>query len=362
MPDLKVLLLDENRGFGGAEKHVVALAGQLHPRGALATVVGRKDSWLRGACADANLPFHECGFRNEVDMFSVFALWKLIKNSEAQIVHCIAHRDLVAAALALQLPGTRPGVTLLKAEHSFPDPNLSPLFRRAYRSCAVIASVSQSLQNEIRAALKDDPGLKAQFRVIPNGIEVGPEPATRPLGTPPRLGVLSALREGKGHADFLQGVARWQAQTGQSVQLSIAGEGPLRERLQALAADLALECEFLGHCEDPVSYLQTLDLCVLPSHVETFSLVALEALVCGTPLLAADSAGVCELYPEESMLYPKGDFIALSEALERILQAPEQAQARALELAPSYRTQYCQETMANNYLALYHELVAQTTS
>ncbi len=355
MPDLKILLLDENRGFGGAERHLVDLAQQFKAQGVLAGVVGRPDSWLKEACEEKGLPFHDCGFRNEIDMFSVFGLWRQIKQSEANVVHCIAHRDLVAASLALQLPGA-PTVSLVKAEHSFPDPNLSPLFRWAYRQCQRVACVSASLEKAFQEAVRSESDQLPPTAVVSNGIPLGPEPQHRDPNEPLRIGVLSALREGKGQADFLQAVARWQAQSETPVQLSLAGEGPERAKLEELAGDLEVDCKFLGHQEDPMAYLAQLDLCVVPSHKETFCLVALEALVSGVPLLAADSEGVSELYPQPDRLYPKGDFIALAEALERFAANPLEYRQKALTLAAEYRQRFSLEAMANQYLALYGEL------
>lgn len=355
MSDLKVLLLDENRGFGGAERHVVDLASQFAEMGVLAGVVGRPDSWLKEACQERRLPFHDCGFRNEIDMFSVFGLWREIKNSGAGVVHCIAHRDLVAVSLALQLPSA-PAVRLVKAEHSFPDPNLSPLFRWAYRRCHRVACVSRSLEKAFREAVWSGPDQLPPTALVSNGIALGPFPTEQPPNDPLHIGVLSALREGKGQADFLQAAARWRAQSEIPVRLSLAGEGPERDRLEQLARDLEVKCEFLGHQDDPMAYLSQLDLCVVPSHKETFCLVALEALVSGVPLLAADSDGVSELYPHPDRLYPRGDFIALAEALKRFAERPLEYRERALRLASEYRERFSLEAMANQYLALYREI------
>lgn len=354
-----VLVLDENRGFGGAERHVVTLAHELQQRELLSSVVARKDSWLYRE-AGKNLPFSLCGFRNEVDMFSVFSIYKLVKAGDVNVLHCIAHRDLVAAALARQLPGA-PRTVLLKAEHSFPDEDLSPLFRWAYRQCDGLASVSEAMQRALKEKLQSEVEWECEFQVIPNGIELGPEPspsAPQP-GERLKVGVLSALRPGKGHADFLDALATCPSQVRERLQISIAGDGPLQAELQAKARNLELEVEFRGHEERPLDFLRQLDLCVLPSHTETFSLVALESLTQGVPLLAADSDGVAELYPEPAMLFPKGRVNELAARIERFLQDPVGPKERALELATRYRQNYSKERMGADYQNLYEKLLSK---
>lgn len=358
MSQAQVLLLDENRGFGGAERHAVSLAQELERRGLLVGLGARKDSWLYSNSGE--LPVASVGFRNEVDMFSVFALYKLIKSRQVNVIHCIAHRDLVSAALARQLPGAPP-LVLVKAEHSFPDPDLSPLFRWAYRQCDAVVCVSEALKERVVATLEQGEDWGGEFAVIPNGISTAAPPGVVSASSDLlRVGVLSALRPGKGQADVLQALVRLSPPLRERIELSMAGDGPLAKELAEQARGLGLQVEFLGHVEQPASYLAGLDLCVLPSHVETFSLVALECLCLGVPLLAARSAGVMELYPDETMTYPIGDSEVLAEKLMVCLESAARNVARAQELALAYRQGFSLETMGARYQELYERLLQQS--
>lgn len=355
-PEPRVLLIDENKDFGGAENHVITLATELRELGVLEAVVARKDSWLHQASL-GEIPFHETSFRNEIDMFSVFNLYRKIKASGANILHCIAHRDLVAAALARQLPGSPPSV-LVKAEHSFPDPKLTPLFRWSYRECHCVVAVSEALKNQFQEQV--ELAKRIPVEVIPNGIEVHQNrPVQSQASRPLRIGVLSALREGKGHADVLRAIARLSGEFERPIEWLFAGAGPLESELKDLARDLNVEVEFLGHCENSHHFLSSLDISVLPSHRETFSLVALETLLSGRPLLAADSEGVQELCGEHVHIYPKGDIKALARELKTILGNLEVEQKIALAEAAGYQQRYSKQTMGKSYLELYHALIEQ---
>ncbi|MFC7217745.1 glycosyltransferase [Streptomyces polyrhachis] len=76
---------------------------------------------------------------------------------------------------------------------------------------------------------------------------------------------------------------------GVAARLAVAGEGPLRRRLAARADAERLPVAFLGHLPAvEVAALQaSADLALAPGPVETFGLAALEALACGTPVVAS---------------------------------------------------------------------------
>lgn len=80
--------------------------------------------------------------------------------------------------------------------------------------------------------------------------------------------------------------------------LVVAGDGPLRARLEQRAAERSLPVTFLGHLSDRplLGALQaTADVCLAPGPAETFGLAALEALACGTPVAVSASSALPEV-------------------------------------------------------------------
>lgn len=75
--------------------------------------------------------------------------------------------------------------------------------------------------------------------------------------------------------------------------LTIFGDGPDRERLEALARSLGItdSVTFSGFTADPLPYLRAADLFALASRYEGFPNAALEALACGTPVVLTDCPG-----------------------------------------------------------------------
>jgi glycosyltransferase involved in cell wall biosynthesis len=106
-------------------------------------------------------------------------------------------------------------------------------------------------------------------------------------------------------------------------QLVLAGDGPERAALEERANALGLggQVRFLGRISDAelVALYQAADVCVVPSvALEGFGLVVLEALACGTPVVASDIGGLPEALAalDSSLIVPAGDRPALAARLQ----------------------------------------------
>ncbi|MER7844424.1 glycosyltransferase [Kitasatospora sp. NPDC096077] len=92
----------------------------------------------------------------------------------------------------------------------------------------------------------------------------------------------------------VEALARLRAR-GLPAVLVVAGAGPLRDRLAARAARLRLPVRFLGHLNgrtELAGLLGSADVVLAPGPVETFGLAAMEALACGTPVVASRSSAL----------------------------------------------------------------------
>ncbi|MEU9063138.1 glycosyltransferase [Streptomyces sp. NPDC048430] len=116
--------------------------------------------------------------------------------------------------------------------------------------------------------------------------------------------------------------------------LVVAGDGPLRAELERRARAERLPAEFLGHVRDRahLARLQaSADLCLAPGPAETFGLSALEALACGTPVVASGSSALPEVIGSAG-LAAADTGPAFAAALRDLLARPEperRAAARA---------------------------------
>lgn len=110
-------------------------------------------------------------------------------------------------------------------------------------------------------------------------------------------------------------------------RLLLAGDGPDRARAQLLAEELgvASQVTFLGKQESVAELLACADLLLLPSSSEAFGLAALEAMACGTPVIASRVGGLPEVVVQDDTGYlaPVGAVDEMADAAVALLRDSE---------------------------------------
>ncbi|CAL9578839.1 GDP-mannose-dependent alpha-(1-6)-phosphatidylinositol dimannoside mannosyltransferase [Streptomyces sp. enrichment culture] len=112
---------------------------------------------------------------------------------------------------------------------------------------------------------------------------------------------------------------------GRRAVLVVAGDGPLRPRLERRAREGALPVSFLGHVSDRglLGALQaSADVCLAPGPAETFGLAALEAMACGTPVVASASSALSEVIGGAGTV-AADDGEGVADAVDLLLERPE---------------------------------------
>jgi alpha-1,6-mannosyltransferase len=113
-------------------------------------------------------------------------------------------------------------------------------------------------------------------------------------------------------------------------RLVIAGAGPLAASLQHRAQGLPVE--LAGHLANRSAVADLLgaaDIVLAPGPVETFGLAALEAMACGTPIVAASTSAVAELVEGDAGRSAKPEPREFAAAVEALLSVPEARRRQA---------------------------------
>ncbi|QZZ19870.1 glycosyltransferase family 1 protein [Leptothermofonsia sichuanensis E412] len=145
-------------------------------------------------------------------------------------------------------------------------------------------------------------------------------------------------------------------------------DGQERNRIEAIVKELGIadQTDFVGRVGHDLLplYYTAADVCVIPSHYEPFGLVAIEAMACGTPVVASDVGGLkFTVVPEETgLLVPPTHIDGFAEAIDRILS--DELWARKLRRQASLRVQqnFSWTGVAARLSDLYRRLLAQSIS
>jgi D-inositol-3-phosphate glycosyltransferase len=132
-------------------------------------------------------------------------------------------------------------------------------------------------------------------------------------------------------------------------------------RLKRLTAKLNIQdtVTFLGSQRQDLLpyYYSAAEMCILPSRYESFGMVALEAMSCGTPVIASKVGGLTSLIQDErcGFVVPEGNERALTEKICLLLGNPALRETLGWH-ARERATQYGWHAIADRILALYRTL------
>jgi glycosyltransferase involved in cell wall biosynthesis len=169
-----------------------------------------------------------------------------------------------------------------------------------------------------------------RIRVIPNGVDVAhfsPDgPAVDRDPQRPLVVCVGRLTEVKGFDLAVRAIA----ELGRPVRLRIVGEGPQETELRRLAGRLgvAADVEFAGYRSDPVEEYRAADVVLVPSRRDAFSLVLLEAMATGKPIIATRVCGASAL-EGAGVLVDTIDVSGIASTLRELLDAPGRREALA---------------------------------
>jgi alpha-1,6-mannosyltransferase len=169
---------------------------------------------------------------------------------------------------------------------------------------------------------------------VPLGVDLEQfRPPTRPRSDGAPLLVLCSRLSREKRPDLAIETLRVLYRGGSSARLLVAGSGPLAASLRRRAQGLPVE--LVGHLADRraiADLLGSADVVLAPGPVETFGLAALEALACGTPIVAASTSAVAELVEGDAGRRASLEPEAMALAVGSLLAVPEvrrRAAARA---------------------------------
>lgn len=329
MSQLRIVLTNTSRSWGGNEYFAWQCARGLRARGH-----GVHFLWSHPVVGDrirdAGIPATQIRLRVDADVAGFARIAQILLRERADAVVLTKWREYLLGGLAAKL-----------------NPRARCVFRMGLR-----VRPKDDLKRRLIFALADDIIVNAQeildgfehlpwldrnkFRVVHNGLDLesfrpGRDGSTlrAEMGCADDellLLAAGALTGQKGFDHLLRAMAEL-LRVSPRCRLAVAGDGPERSKLQALASELGIAgaVRFLGFRSDMARLLAAADVFVLSSVNEGMARVLIEALACGLPIVATEVSGskACVEEGENGFLVPPREPQALADALRRMAESRE---------------------------------------
>ena len=374
---LRVLTLVDRLGTsGGGERLAMEVAKRLDPR--------RFDRWYCASRWDERGPQDHAarramdelratgvtafglGRRSPAAVWSWGPLVRTLRRERIDILHSHKFGSNVWGALLAPL-GHVPIFVAHEHTWSYEGQPVRRFLDRALiarRSAAFIA-----VSREDRRRMIEIERIRADtVTFVPNGIDPLPagdgDGVRRELGIEPGaplVGAVAVLRPQKG-LDVLLRAAEVAARSVPHLRVVVAGEGPERERLEALAAELGIagQLTLLGRRSDVPDLLAAFDVAVSSSWFEGSPLAIMEYMDAGLPIVATKVGGVPDLLEHgvHGLLVEPGDAGSMGAAVVELLSDRSRAREMGLRARERRRTEFDLGGTVRALEALYERLAA----
>lgn len=330
-PRLAILAAGEI--FGGAERQILTLSGELASAGESPLLIAFHDNQLADDARRLGMNVLVLGARGLIDIRAVRHLRMALCEHAIETVSVHGYRSSVYLALAMAGRSIR----VVKTEHGsvelHGDGQLQRVRPWLYRWLenvstrllrALVVYVTQELQSR---CLGEHRGL--QQHVIYNGLS---PPDRASTARPPDFRSETINLVAVGRLDPVKGIdiavrSLSQPEMPSQVQLYVVGSGPEQSALADLARDLGVgaRVSFIGFRNNVYDYIAHADALLMPSRHEGLPYTLLEALSLGTPVIASRVGGLAEVLTDRqtALLVEPGNQTELAKAVRNLVSAPE---------------------------------------
>jgi len=355
----------ETGGPGGAETVLLNLASNLDSNRFRSLVLIPEDGWLRKQLQEREIPTFIAKSRVWYDLRVLTVMVRLVKQEKVDLIHSHLPGQNFYSCLAGCLTGRKTIVTyhgaLWLSEGEGLRRDIKLWFVRNWATAVVV--VSDYLERSLRNARFPT----SKIVRIYNGVNTGQFSVTRighlrkELGCADGIkliGMVANLRQSKGY-EYLIRAARKVVDSMPQARFVAVGEinQVIAERLSSLLGELCLQDRFffLGFRQDVPEILGDLDVFVLSSTCEGFSLATIEAMAAGKPLVVTRSGGPQEIVEDgrTGLLVPPADADALAARICELLRNPERAAALGENARAKVVSEFSLARMVSNYERLY---------
>ena len=379
-PVRRVALLHNGDKYGGMEKYTLLLARFLDPRRYQVHIIIpgyfyqlASTERFRSEVQALGIPLHQTPERLRRNLVQYARdCWQvaaMLRELQINIVH-IQTSEAFSGRL-VTLGATIAGIPILRSEHIPPSAYASPadwwrVWLMDRLTNGILVDSEANMQDQFVTLRRSRKKLRwrhtaIDFTHLDRQHDRGRAKALLGLDPDrPVIGTVGRLEEQKGHRYLVQ-AARQVLDARPDAQFLIVGDGPLRPELTDLAEELGIheQIRFAGFRTDYVRYMEAMDIGVMPSLWEGYSLSMLEFMALGKPMVVSDHPTFTEALTdgETALVTAMRDSEALATAILRLLHDPALAARLGQAICQGVREQYGIERLVDEMMELYDEMI-----
>jgi glycosyltransferase involved in cell wall biosynthesis len=364
--------------LGGCERHLSIVLPALHrrgfdivvytltERGALADTIEAQGVQVIGALGRdrryMSLPRLVRG-----GLVMVNLILHILRHRPA-IVHCFLPEACIVGGAAARLSGFKNVVMSRRSlrDYQKQSPVMTRLEHMLLRRARAVLGNSRAVVNQLR----EERAPESRLGLLYSGVDLppltaSPEALRRHEGIGADalvLGILANLHPYKGHLTLLEALASIAEAlpTGWTL-LCIGEDAGCRAALEAKTKELRLDgnVRFLGGRPEAVQYWQIVDVGLLVSTQEGFSMALLEGMAAAVPMIVTDVGGNSEAVIDGAcgQIVPSGDAAALAQAILRYVHSQDLRRQHGEAAASRVRETFSLESCVSRYASLYGGLL-----
>jgi glycosyltransferase involved in cell wall biosynthesis len=351
------------RAEGGMQKHVALLLANLH--GDFSSVLAASQEFYDSLPEESvdGVDFVPVDISDKLGPRTLLQALQLageIRRTGARIVHSHGYKAAVPGVIAARLAGAR---SIITGHNLFPE-KASLLARTSIRIASMLSDRVIAVAPALARSLIAAGVTERKIEVIPNGIDLSVYDTGRCRETREALGIpdcapvvfcAARLTEVKGVEYLIRSAALISEKKPDALVL-IAGDGPDRESLEALARQMAPDTvRFLGRRDDIPDLLAAADIVAMPSLAEGHPLTLVESMAARKPVVASRVGGLADAVIEEEtgLLVRPADPEALALAILRLIDSPDLAHKLGLAARHYAEQEFTIERMIDHTKEVY---------
>lgn len=244
-------------------------------------------------------------------------LKQFISEKKIDILHCQLPRSILMGYL---LKRAFPEIKYIIHEQGdvFESWAYSRLLRIIWKKADGILTCSEAGAKVLAARSHVEPG---KIRVLYNFVDLSRfSPSDQNSFNGKKIAFAGRIEKRKGWREFIQ--AAYELRDRKELEFYVAGTGTeVNKLVRSIRKKKGASIHYVGFQADMKAFYTDMDLLVIPSHLEPMGMVAVEAMACGIPVLAADVPGLNEVvhHKVNGWTYNTLSVPRLTRAIEEIL-------------------------------------------